>query len=240
MAKLLEVKGLTAGYGAIAVVKQINVKVAQDEIVTLLGANGAGKSTTLKAIMGMVRPMDGQICLGNTDIAGQPAFAAAKRGLALVPEGRRVFRTMTVQENLEVGGVTRSTAEVRETLEQMYQLFPRLRERHRQLAGTLSGGEQQMLAIGRALMSRPAFILMDEPSLGLAPLIVAQVFEAVRRIQTEMGIGVLLVEQNAEMALSVADRGYVLTRGSVVAEGSAEVLRGSAHLSNAYLGMQPA
>jgi branched-chain amino acid transport system ATP-binding protein len=240
VSKLLEITGLKAGYGSIAVVRDLNVKVAQGEIVTLLGANGAGKSTTLKAIMGLVRPMAGKILVDGTDTAGLPAFQAAKSGLALVPEGRRVFRTMTVQENLEVGGVTRPNLEARETLERMYELFPRLRERHRQLAGTLSGGEQQMVAIARALMSRPAFILMDEPSLGLAPLVVAQVFEAIRRIQTEMGCGVLLVEQNAEMALSVAERGYVMTRGNVVVEGAAADLRGSALLNSAYLGMQPA
>ena len=238
MPDVLETQGLQASYGSITVVKGIDLRIETGEIVTLLGANGAGKTTILKALMGILKPSSGRILLNGVDITGQVAHQAARRGLALVPEGRRIFRRMTVRENMELGAVTRPAAEAQATMERMFGLFPRLRERQRQLGGTLSGGEQQMLAIARALMTHPRFLLMDEPSLGLAPLVVAQVFEIIARVGEETGIGVLLVEQNAAMALSVANRGYVLTRGRVVGQGAAQDLRSSEHLGAAYLGLK--
>jgi branched-chain amino acid transport system ATP-binding protein len=233
----LVVENLHAAYGEIQVLHDVNLKVEKGQIVALLGANGAGKSTTIKAIMGLVKPSAGRILLDGRDLSGRPAHLAARAGIALVPEGRRIFKKMTVEENLQVGGVVRTAAEVREQLADIYGLFPRLAERRRQVGGTLSGGEQQMLAIGRALMSRPDFILMDEPSLGLAPLVVESVREAIERIRREMGIGGILVEQNVAVALTVAARAYVLVRGSVVLEGDPKTLANSPQLKEAYLGM---
>ena len=215
----LAVENLHAAYGEIEVLHGVSLAVEKGQIIALLGANGAGKSTTIKAIMGLLKPSAGRILLDGRDLSGQAAHLAARAGIALVPEGRKIFRKMTVEENLLVGGVVRSAAEVREQLADVYALFPRLGERRRQFGGTLSGGEQQMLAIGRALMSRPSFILMDEPSLGLAPLVVESVHQAIDRIRREMGIGGILVEQNVAVALSVAAYAYVLMRGSVVLEG---------------------
>ena len=223
----LAVENLHAAYGEIEVLHGVNLAVEKGEIIALLGANGAGKSTTIKAIMGLVKPSAGRILLDGRDLSGQAAHLAARAGIALVPEGRKIFKKMTVEENLLVGGVVRSGAEVREQLADVYALFPRLGERRRQFGGTLSGGEQQMLAIGRALMSRPSFILMDEPSLGLAPLVVESVHQAIDRIRREMGIGGILVEQNVAVALSVAARAYVLMRGSVVLEGDPKDLAAS-------------
>jgi branched-chain amino acid transport system ATP-binding protein len=236
----LIVENLHAAYGEIEVLHGVNLAVEKGQIVALLGANGAGKSTTIKAIMGLVKPSAGRILLDGRDLTGQPAHLAARAGIALVPEGRRVFKKMTVEENLLVGGVVRTAAEVREALADVYGLFPRLSERRRQVGGTLSGGEQQMLAIGRALMSRPDFLLMDEPSLGLAPLVVESVHQAIDRIRREMGIGGILVEQNVAVALTVATRAYVLMRGSVVLEGDPKTLAASPELRDAYLGMTSA
>src|ERR1700754_3771342 len=235
----LAVEGLRAAYGEIEVLHGIDLAVEKGEIVALLGANGAGKSTVIKAIMGLVKPSGGRILLDGRDLTGQAAHLAARRGIALVPEGRKIFKKMTVEENLQVGGVVRSGAEVRERLTDIYALFPRLGERRRPGGGTLSGGEEQMLAIGRALMSRPNFILMDEPSLGLAPLVVESVHQAIDRIRREMGIGGILVEQNVAVALNLATRAYVLMRGSVVLEGDPKTLAASPQLKDAYLGLAP-
>jgi branched-chain amino acid transport system ATP-binding protein len=233
----LSVDNLHAAYDGIEVLHGVNLAVEKGEIIALLGANGAGKSTTIKAIMGLVKPTAGKILLDGRVLTGQDAHLTARAGISLVPEGRKIFKKMTVEENLQVGGAVRSAAEVREQLAEIYELFPRLAERRRQFGGTLSGGEQQMLAIGRALMSRPSFILMDEPSLGLAPLVVESVHQAIGRIRREMGIGGILVEQNVAVALSVAARAYVLMRGSVVLEGDTKSLASSQQLKDAYLGM---
>ena len=237
MARLLELKDVAVLYGEIPGLKSLSMSVAQGEIVALLGANGAGKSTALKAIMGMVKLSAGSIHLDGKDLAGSAVHMAARHGIALVPEGRRIFKRMTVRENLDVGGVTRSRAENSQVLGEVYAMFPRLDERSQQLAGTLSGGEQQMLAIGRALMAKPNFILFDEPSLGLAPLIVEMVLQTIRRISTELGVGGILVEQNVEAALGLGTRAYVLTRGTLVLSGMADVVRVSPELHQAYLGM---
>jgi branched-chain amino acid transport system ATP-binding protein len=233
----LAVEDLRAAYGEIEVLHGVSLTVAKGQIVALLGANGAGKSTAIKAIMGLVKPTSGRILLDGRDLAGQAAHLAARAGIALVPEGRRIFKKMTVEENLQVGGVVRTGAETRERLADIYALFPALGERRRQVGGTLSGGEQQMLAIGRALMSRPNFILMDEPSLGLAPLVVERVHQAIDRIRREMGIGGILVEQNVAVALGIAAHAYVLMRGSVVLQGDPKTLAASPQLKEAYLGM---
>jgi branched-chain amino acid transport system ATP-binding protein len=234
--KQIEVRDLSVDYGEISGVRHLNLTVGQGEIVALVGANGAGKSTTLKAIMGMVAPSRGAVIVNGDNVTGQPAYTAARRGVALVPEGRRVFSRMTVRENLEVGGVTRPRGEVAPLMDEVFALFPRMKERQRQLAGTLSGGEQQMLAIGRAMMSKPDFILFDEPSLGLAPLVVESVLEAIARIRRDFGIGGVLVEQNVDVALGLAGRAYVLSRGEVVLSGTPAELRDSPRLQHAYLG----
>jgi branched-chain amino acid transport system ATP-binding protein len=233
----LAVEDLRAAYGEIEVLHGVSLTVEKGQIVALLGANGAGKSTAIKAIMGLVKPTSGRILLGGRDLAGQAAHLAARAGIALVPEGRRIFKKMTVEENLLVGGVVRSSAAVRVLLADVFALFPTLAERRKQVGGTLSGGEQQMLAIGRALMSRPSFILMDEPSLGLAPLVVERVHQAIDRIRREMGIGGILVEQNVAVALGIAAHAYVLMRGAVVLQGDPKTLAASPQLKDAYLGM---
>ncbi len=232
----IDVRGLCVTYGEVRAVADLSMRVERGEVVAVLGANGAGKSTLLRAIMGMVRPTTGAIVVNGRDVVGQPAHMAARNGVALVPEGRRVFKRMTVRENLQVGGVTRSTTEAAGAMDEVFSLFPRLKERAGQLAGTLSGGEQQMLAIGRALMARPDFVLYDEPSLGLAPLVVEDVFATIRRISRELGIGGVLVEQNVGLALDVAVRGHVLARGRVVLSGQAADLLASPRLQEAYLG----
>ncbi len=233
----LAVEDLRVAYGEIEVLHGVSLAVEKGQIVALLGANGAGKSTAIKAIMGLVKPASGRIRLDERDLTGQPAHLAARAGIALVPEGRKIFKKMTVEENLQVGGVVRTGAETRERLADIYALFPRLGERRRQVGGTLSGGEQQMLAIGRALMSRPDFILMDEPSLGLAPLVVESVHQAIDKIRRDMGIGGILVEQNVAVALGIASHAVVLMRGSVVLEGDPKTLAASPQLKDAYLGM---
>jgi branched-chain amino acid transport system ATP-binding protein len=235
-AMVLEIRDLSVDYGEIPGVRHLTMSVADGEIVALLGANGAGKSTTLKAVMGMLKPTHGRILVNGEDVTGRPPHAVARRGIALVPEGRRMFKRMTVRENLEVGGVTRGRTEIPGLMAGVFALFPRLKERQSQLAGTLSGGEQQMLAIGRALMAKPDFVLFDEPSLGLAPRIVDNVFDAIGRISRELGIGGILVEQKVDAALKLVERAHVLSRGAVVLSGPASLLRGSARLQAAYLG----
>ena len=237
MSRQLEVRNLFVSYGEIIGVRDLSITVGRSEIVALLGANGAGKSTTLKAIIGMVKAKSGHIIIDGQNVTGQPAHVTARMGVALVPEGRRIFKRMTVRENLEVGAVMHSKPEIRQQLQSVHALFPRLKERESQLAGTLSGGEQQMLAIARALMSMPHYILFDEPSLGLAPLVIEDVIATIRRISQEFGIGGMLVEQNVNVALNLASRAYVLSRGALALSGSAEELRGSDHVRKAYLGM---
>jgi len=234
---MLRCDELRAGYGPVVALHGISLTVSQGEIVTLIGANGAGKSTTLKAITGLVAPTGGRIALGPDRIDGLAPEAVARRGVALVPEGRRIFPGLTVQENLEVGTAAWDArrAERAGEMEKVFALFPQLAERRRQLGWSLSGGEQQMLAIGRALMSRPKLLLLDEPSLGLAPIVVEEVF---RRIDTvnRAGMTILLVEQNAAMALRAAHRGYVIERGRVVTEGPAAQLIADPEVVAAYLG----
>ncbi len=232
---LLEIDALDVRYGHIQALKGVSLQVAQGEIVTLLGANGAGKTTLMRSISGLLRPHAGEIRLRGKSIQRTGADAIVRAGVSQAPEGRRVFPTLSVAENLTLGGYTRAAGEARETLQQVYALFPRLKERAAQLAGTLSGGEQQMLAIGRALMARPQLLLLDEPSLGLAPIIVRDIFRTLRRIRAQ-GVTVLLVEQNARMALKLADRGYVLETGRVVLQGPAAELLASPEVHASYLG----
>ncbi len=233
---LLEVRDLHVYYGQIHALKGISLHVERGEIVTLIGANGAGKTTTLRTISGLLRPRSGSVWFEGEELSRLPAHEVVRRGVVQVPEGRRVFGQLTVLENLELGAFTRTDPQgVREDLDRVLTLFPRLRERIHQVAGTLSGGEQQMLAIGRGLMARPRVLLMDEPSMGLAPLLVEQIFEAIGEINRQ-GTTILLVEQNAFMALETAHRGYVLETGSIVLEGRAEALRENPEVKRAYLG----
>jgi branched-chain amino acid transport system ATP-binding protein len=234
---LLEVQDIHTFYGTIEALKGVSISVREREIVTLIGANGAGKSTMLRSINGLNHPRSGTIVFRGEDITNRPAHAIVKMGISQSPEGRRVFPRMSVLENLEMGAYqrTRGTAEYKEDLERVYTLFPRLQERHTQKAGTLSGGEQQMLAIGRALMARPVLLLLDEPSMGLAPIFVDRIFEIVVEINRQ-GTPVLLVEQNALMALEVANRGYVLETGTVALADDAKALRQNEQVRKAYLG----
>jgi branched-chain amino acid transport system ATP-binding protein len=236
MAALLELDNLHTYYGHIHALKGINVSVNQGEIVTLVGANGAGKSTTLRTISGVVRARRGSVRLQGKDITGMKAHDIAALGIGHVPEGRRIFPLLTVRENLEIGAWNESDKKaIQERLERNYDLFPRLKERIAQKGGTLSGGEQQMLAIARALMSRPSILLLDEPSMGLAPVLVESIFDIIRRINAD-GTTILLVEQNALLALEVANRGYVLQTGEVVLSDSAEALLSNDIVRKAYLG----
>jgi branched-chain amino acid transport system ATP-binding protein len=232
---LLDVKGLEVAYGGIRAVKGIDFDVRAGELVTLIGANGAGKTTTLKALAGLLRPSGGRVEYDGQNVTGMAACKLVQMGLALVPEGRGVFGRLTIEENLAMGAYTRRDRAVAEDYERAYTLFPRLAERRRQLAGTLSGGEQQMLAIARALMSRPKLLLLDEPSMGLAPLMVQRIFETVRTISRE-GVTLLLVEQNAKLALEVSSRGYVMESGAVVLADDATALLGNPQVRHAYLG----
>jgi branched-chain amino acid transport system ATP-binding protein len=233
---LLEVKGLHVSYGGINAVKGIDLAVGAGELVTLIGANGAGKSSTLRALSGLHRPAAGRIYYNGGDVTALPAFELVRRGLALVPEGRGVFGRLTVEENLAMGAYTRrDRVEVKADRERVFALFPRLAERRRQPAGTLSGGEQQMLAIGRALMSRPKLLLLDEPSMGLAPIMVQRIFETIRSIAAE-GVTLLLVEQNAKLALEVCDRGYVMESGTITLADTTQRLRTDPAVRQAYLG----
>jgi branched-chain amino acid transport system ATP-binding protein len=232
---MLEVRGLEVHYGGIAAVKGIDIEVHAGELVCLIGANGAGKTTTLKAIAAMVAPSRGEIRLRGESTAGLASFELVRRGLALVPEGRGVFGRLTVRENLEMGAYHRSDGEVGEDLEKVFALMPRLQERRNQTGGTLSGGEQQMLAIGRALMSRPKLLLLDEPSMGLAPLMMQKVFETIQAVARE-GVTILLVEQNAKLALALARRAYVMESGCIVLAGEAGALLADRRVREAYLG----
>jgi len=235
MSNLLKVENLHVYYGSIHAIKGVSFDVNEGEIVTLIGANGAGKSTTLNTVAGLLKPRSGSILLNGQSIAGVPADKIVSRGMALCPEGRRVFLQMSVKENLEMGGFTRPAGEIADSIEDVYQRFPRLKERYKQVAGTLSGGEQQMLAMGRALMSKPKLLMLDEPSMGLAPILVEQIFDIIKELH-EAGTTILLVEQNAQMALSVADRAYVLETGNIVKEGPALELLNDDAVKNAYLG----
>jgi len=234
---LLTVEDLHTYYGYVHALKGINLQVNEGEIVCLIGANGAGKSTTLRTISGLVRPREGRILLGGEPIQTVPAHQIVERGISQAPEGRQVFSTLTVTENLNMGAYTLGGDKeaIEENRQRVFSLFPRLEERKNQLGGTLSGGEQQMLTIGRALMARPKLLMLDEPSLGLAPLLVKTIFETVRAIK-ERGVTILLVEQNARAALKVADRGYVLETGSVVLAGLAQELLQDERVRKAYLG----
>mgnify|MGYP000972412306 CR=1 FL=1 len=232
---MLRVKDLNVYYDAIHAVKNVSLEVNEGEIVTLIGANGAGKSTVLQTLSGLLRCRSGEIEFLGESIAATPAHKIVERGLAQVPEGRRVFLQMTVEENLEMGAYTRPAGEVAASLEKVYGQFPRLLERKKQIAGTLSGGEQQMLAMGRALMSQPRLLLLDEPSMGLAPILVEQIFDIIKALH-KGGTTILLVEQNAQMALSVADRAYVLETGAIAVSGTGKELSESDEIRRAYLG----
>ena len=233
---LLELKRLHVAYGGIQAVKGIDLKVAHGELVCLIGANGAGKTTTLKGITGLQPVKSGSIHYDGEDITGRPAFQLVRKGLSMVPEGRGVFGALTVDENLAMGAYARDdSAAIRQDVERVYHLFPRLKERRRQTAGTLSGGEQQMLAMGRSLMSRPKLLLLDEPSMGLAPLMVQKVFETVLAVAKE-GVTILLIEQNAKLALEVSGRGYVMESGEITIAGTAQELLSDPKVRAAYLG----
>jgi branched-chain amino acid transport system ATP-binding protein len=233
---LLELKALKVAYGGIQAVKGIDLQVAQGELVCLIGANGAGKTTTLKGITGLQPVKSGKIHYAGADITGKPAFQLVRKGLSMVPEGRGVFGALTIEENLAMGAYTRDDRQVVKTdVERVFALFPRLQERRKQTAGTLSGGEQQMLAMGRAMMSRPKLLLLDEPSMGLAPLMVQKVFETVIAISKE-GVTILLIEQNARLALEVSSRGYVMESGEITLHGQAKQLLSDPKVREAYLG----
>lgn len=232
---LLQVKDLYVSYGAIKAIKGISFEVYEDEIVTLIGANGAGKSTTLNTVAGLLKPTSGSIMFADKDVTHAKANKMVYEGMSLCPEGRRIFQQLTVRENLEMGGYSRPRAEIPASVEEMFTRFPRLREREKQIAGTLSGGEQQMLAMARALMSKPKMMMLDEPSMGLAPILVEQIFDIIRELH-EAGTTILLVEQNASMALSVADRAYVLETGKIVMSGDANELKSNDNVRKAYLG----
>ena len=234
MGVILKADDIHVYYGSIHAIKGVSFEVGEGEIVTLIGANGAGKSTTLNTVAGLLHSRTGSIHFLDEDLGRLPAHRIVRRGLAMVPEGRRVFLQMTVQENLEMGAYT-APAGTAEGLEKVYELFPRLKERRRQVAGTLSGGEQQMLAMGRALMSRPKLLMLDEPSMGLAPILVEQIFEIIQNLHAA-GTTILLVEQNAQAALSIADRGYVLETGKIVTSGTGAELLDSPAIKKAYLG----
>jgi branched-chain amino acid transport system ATP-binding protein len=232
---MLKVNAIHVYYGAIHALKGVSFAVEEGELVTLLGGNGAGKTTTLKTLSGLLRPRDGSVALDGEALEKVEPHEIVRRGVAHVPEGRKVFPRFTVLENLQIGGYARAKNALGPELDFVFQMFPRLKERHKQYAGTLSGGEQQMLAIGRALMAKPKLLLLDEPSMGLAPKIVEQILENIRVIN-KAGVTVLLVEQNAAMALAISHRGYVLETGSVILEGKAKELAGNDLVRQAYLG----
>ncbi len=237
MSALLEIAGLALAYGQVAVCRDISLRLDRGEIVALIGANGAGKTTTLRAIAGLLPPRRGTIAFGGRDVTALPSYERSKLGIALVPEGRHVFPFLTVRENLELGGfnLRKDPAKIRRRMEGVFAMFPRLLERSGQNAGTLSGGEQQMLALGRAMMSEPQLLCLDEPSLGLAPIVVQDIFQKIRAINAA-GTSILLVEQNARYAFETASRGYVLQTGSVIASGSCAELKLNPRVQEAYLG----
>ncbi len=235
MSEFLRVENIHVYYGAIHAIRGVTFTVNEGEVVTLIGANGAGKSTILKTVSGLLRPKSGTISFDGTDITQIPPHKLVPMGLAHVPEGRRIFQQMTVEENLEMGAFTQPKGGIAMDLEKVFALFPRLKERRRQIAGTLSGGEQQMLAMGRALMSHPKLLMLDEPSMGLAPILVEQIFDIIRSLH-RTGTTILLVEQNAQMALSVADRAYVLETGEITLTGTGDELIHNDAIRKAYLG----
>ena len=232
---MLKVNNINVYYGSIHAIKDVSFEVHQGEVVTLIGANGAGKSTILQTVSGLLHSKTGSIEFLGEQLDGVPAHKVVNKGLAHVPEGRRVFLQMTVEENLEMGAYTRPSIEIADSIADVYERFPRLKERRKQIAGTLSGGEQQMLAMGRALMSKPQLLMLDEPSMGLAPLLIEQIFSIIKELH-EAGTTILLVEQNAQMALSVADRGYVLETGRIVTTGTGAELLNDDAVKKAYLG----
>ena len=232
---LLKVNGIHVYYGAIHAIKGISLEVNEGEIVTLIGANGAGKSTTLNTIAGLLKPRQGSIAFAGMPVDGTSASKMVYKGLSLCPEGRRIFQHLTVRENLEMGAFSRPKEELAASMDRVYGFFPRLKEREKQIAGTLSGGEQQMLAMGRALMSKPRLMMLDEPSMGLAPILVEQIFEIIRGMN-QAGTTILLVEQNAQMALSIANRAYVMETGRITMEGDANDLMHDDNVRKAYLG----
>ncbi|MBR5560146.1 MAG: ABC transporter ATP-binding protein [Clostridia bacterium] len=232
---MLKVEDLHVYYGSIHAIKGVSFEVEEGEIVTLIGANGAGKSTSLNTVAGLLKARSGSIHFMGKNLTGMPASRIVSHGMALCPEGRRVFQQMTVRENLEMGGYTRPAGEIDASLDDVFTRFPRLKERHRQVAGTLSGGEQQMLAMGRALMSKPKLLMLDEPSMGLAPILVEQIFDIIDELN-RAGTTILLVEQNAQMALSIAHRAYVLETGNIVKSGNANDLMHDDDVRKAYLG----
>ncbi len=233
---MLEVRDLHVSYGEIRALRGVSISVEAREIVALLGNNGAGKTTTLKTISGLLAPSQGEILLEGRSLVGLPAHEIVTYGIAHVPEGRKIFNRLTVMENLEMGAYARRDGSLDEDRDGVFSLFPRLKERREQVAGTLSGGEQQMLAIGRALMARPRLLMMDEPSMGLAPVLVEQILATIEDINARLGTTILLVEQNAAMALAIAHRGYVLETGAIVLAGSAEALQADPEVRRAYLG----
>ena len=232
---LLQVENLNVYYGSIHAIKGVSFQVNEGEIVTLIGANGAGKSTTLNTIAGLLKPKTGSVTFDGKLISGMPANRIVPLGMALCPEGRRIFQHMTVRENLEMGGYSRPKSEIEDSIEQVFKRFPRLKERRKQIAGTLSGGEQQMLAMSRALMSKPKLMMLDEPSMGLAPILVDQIFDIIKELHAS-GTTILLVEQNARKALQIADRAYVLETGSITLSGTGAELASSEDVKKAYLG----
>lgn len=235
---MLEVKDIHTYYGNIHALKGVTLDVDEGEIVTLIGANGAGKTTTLRTISGLLKPRHGSVLLNEEDLSQYPAHELVYKGIAMAPEGRRVFSKLTVMENLEMGAYSRADkGEIEANLDRVFKLFPRLKEREKQVAGTLSGGEQQMLSTGRALMPQPKLLLMDEPSMGLAPVLVESIFETIQEINRE-GTTILLVEQNAHMALQVASRGYVLQTGEIALDDTADALRNDPMVQKVYLGIE--
>ena len=236
MTDLLEVEGLEAGYGQVQVLRGLDFTVGEGEVVVILGANGAGKTTTIRAVCGMIPATGGRVRLAGQDVTGRPADRLVREGVAHVPQGRGTFVDLTVEENLMLGAYTRTDDEIQASLDGWYDTFPRLRERSDQTAGSMSGGEQQMLAIARAAMSRPRLLLLDEPSLGLAPLVTKELFRQMERLNAEHGTALLIVEQNANLALAVAERAYVLEAGTIAASGSAEAIQADEYVRKAYLG----
>ena len=232
---LLKVDDIHVYYGAIHAIKGVSFEVNEGEIVTLIGANGAGKSTTLNTVAGLLKPRSGLITFDGKQLNAVPANKTVSLGMALCPEGRRIFQQMTVKENLEMGGYTRPPKEIPDSIDEMFQRFPRLKEREKQVAGTLSGGEQQMLAIARAMMSKPRLLMLDEPSMGLAPILVEQIFDIIKELHAA-GVTILLIEQNAQAALSVADRAYVMETGKITMTGDADDLLHNDDVRKAYLG----